>query len=209
MISCTISPQSPPVAPLSKYPTAARISALASSELANSQGHLTGLGESPVTTPRTHQGLEPLKNQMKPFASSRRTSPCWRIAISSSSASLPSIHSAWRRRALMACFESASGLIRPVLRAPVLRAPVLRAKGRQQKRQPHCGANALRPSRLGGSAKGLQVRRPHKHRPHRAAVRFRPLSRSYLKNGLARGFPSPSGQAEPAKYYSARNSWLG
>jgi hypothetical protein len=114
MISCTISPQSPPVAPLSKYPTAARISALASSELANSQGHLTGLGESPVTTPRTHQGLEPLKNQMKPFASSRRTSPCWRIAISSSSASLPSIHSAWRRRALMACFESASGLIRPV-----------------------------------------------------------------------------------------------
>jgi hypothetical protein len=34
---------------------------------------------------------------MKPFARSRRTSPCWRIAISRSSASPPSIHSAWRR----------------------------------------------------------------------------------------------------------------
>jgi hypothetical protein len=37
MISCTISPRAPPVAPLSKYPTAARISALASSGPANSQ----------------------------------------------------------------------------------------------------------------------------------------------------------------------------
>jgi|SRR5450631_4281217 hypothetical protein len=37
MISCTISPRAPPVAPLNEYPTAARISALASSGPANSQ----------------------------------------------------------------------------------------------------------------------------------------------------------------------------
>jgi hypothetical protein len=35
-------------------------------------------------------------------------------AISSSSASSPSIHSAWRRR--LACFESASGILRPATR---------------------------------------------------------------------------------------------
>jgi hypothetical protein len=37
MISCTISPRAPPVASLSRYSTAARISVLASSGLANSQ----------------------------------------------------------------------------------------------------------------------------------------------------------------------------
>src|SRR5450631_551371 len=64
----------------------------------NAEGHLTGLGESAVTTPRTHHWVRAAQEPNEHFASSPRTSPCWRIAISSSSASPPSIHSAWRRR---------------------------------------------------------------------------------------------------------------
>jgi hypothetical protein len=45
MISCTISPRAPPVATLSKYPTAARISALSGRQIVSDVGSLPQAGE--------------------------------------------------------------------------------------------------------------------------------------------------------------------
>ena len=44
MISCTISPRAPPVATLSKYPTAARISALSGRQIVSDVGSLPQAG---------------------------------------------------------------------------------------------------------------------------------------------------------------------